>query len=411
MQVPLEYRVRFQQSMKPPIGVHVRPPIAGSEPCYIPDTDLLFDAPWLATTDLLFICERHVVVPPEPGTTVVVPIKRIYAVLNNVSLRRVDGNIPLPQTSGLTLSLDDGSWTWGFSAVLPGRALADLEPTSTGEPVEIEATINGVAYRGLIESISRDRTFARSDIRVSGRGKAALLDAPYAPTLNFGNPFDDLTAQQLATEVLTINGVPLGWSLDWKPEDWLVPSDAWSHAGTYISALNAIASAAGAYLQPHRTDESLSVLLRYPAAPWDWASVIPDFELPADPVQKESIEWIERARYNRVYVSGLKTGVIGKVTRAGTAGNLVAPMVVDQLITSAAAARQRALPVLANVGRQALLTLRLPILSETGVIPPGKFIRFIDAGVTRIGITRSVSVTASLPTIWQTIGVETHVAA
>lgn len=404
------WRVRYQSAMKPPPGTSpsgVLPPAL--DPCYVPSTALLFSAPWVASTDLVFVCERHDG-PVEPGATIVVPVRRIYTVINNVTLRRVDGNVMLPRNNGLTLTLDDGSWTWGFSASMPGSALADLEPNSVGEPVEIEAMINGVAYRALIESIGRDRTFGRSDIRISGRGKAAFLDAPYAPALNFGNPVDAMTAAQLAAQVLTFNGSPIGWDLDWTPEDWLVPAGAWSHQGTYISALNAIAAAAGAYLQPHRVNESLSVLLRYPVAPWDWAGVTPDYELPADPVQRESIEWVERARYNRVYVSGVSAGVIGQVTRAGTAGDLVAPMVVDQLITSDVAARQRGLPVLADVGRQALLSLRLPILAETGIIPPGKFVRFVDGDTTRIGLTRSVSVDAAYPAIWQTIGVETHVS-
>lgn len=42
-----------------------------------------------------------------------------------------------------------------------------------------------------------------------------------------------------------------------------------------------------------------------------------------------------------MFVSGQDVGVLGQVTRAGTAGDVLAPMVVDALITEAAAARQR----------------------------------------------------------------------
>ena len=97
-------------------------------------------------------------------------------VLNNASLRRVDGNIALP-TFSMTLGLDADSWTWSFSASLPGRALSDLEPASSGAPVEVEALINGVAFRALVESIERSREFGKSDLRITGRGKTALLDA------------------------------------------------------------------------------------------------------------------------------------------------------------------------------------------------------------------------------------------
>ena len=351
---------------------------------------------------------------PDPGgETVVVPIKRIYTVINTATLRRVEGNITIP-TRTMSLSIDADSWTWGFTASVPGIALADLEPSSEGAPVEVEATINGVAYRALVEGIARERVFGRSDLSITGRGKAAVLDSPYSPAMSFGNPSDARTVQQLCDDVLTLNGVSIGWTVDWAPEVWSVGAGAFSHQGSYISALNAIAGAAGAYLQPHRTADSLSVLSRYPVAPWEWGDVTPDYELPSDVVQKESIQWSDKPIYNRVYVSGVQQGVNGRVTRTGTAGDLVAPAVIDPLIADAMAARVRAMPVLADVGRQALTGLRLPVLAETGIISPGKFVRYVDGGTTRIGIVRSSAAAIERSddrklTVWQTIGVETHV--
>jgi hypothetical protein len=101
-------------------------------------------------------------------------------------------------------------------------------------------------------------------------------------------------------------------------------------------------------------------------------------------------------------------GVLGQVTRAGTAGDVLAPMVVDPLITEAAAARQRGLAVLADTGRQIEVTLRLPVLAETGIIEPGAFVEYQDGSITRLGLVRSTSVQAELPEVWQTLGVETH---
>lgn len=349
------------------------------------------------------------VTPPGPDDpAVIVPLRKVYMVFNEVSLHRVDGNIALPNGS-FTLSLDADSWAWGFSATLPGHVLPDLEPAGSGAPVELEAIVNGTAFRVLVESISRERTFGKNDIRVQGRGKTALLDSPYAPARNFGNTSDRM-AQQLMLDALSVNGVPMDWALTWGLSDWLVPAGVFAHQGSYISALNAIAQAAGGYIQPHASLPSLDVLARYPVAPWNWAAeVTPDFELPADVTTREGIEWVERARYNRVFVSGQQSGVLGQVTRAGTAGDLLAPMVTDALITSAAAARQRGIGVLSNTGRQANISLRLPVLPETGVITPGKFVRYVDAGVSRLGIVRSVSLDAGFPNVFQSIGVETHV--
>ena len=327
-------------------------------------------------------------------------------IINNASLRRVDGNILLP-TFSMTLGLDADSWAWSFSATLPGRALPDLESASNGAPVEVEALINGVAYRALVESIERSREFGSNDLRIAGRGKTALLDAPYAPTLNLTNT-QARTAQQIMGDVLTVNGVSLGWEVQWGLVDWLIPAGVFSHQGSYIGAINKIAAAAGGYVQPHPSTQTIKVLPRYPKAPWDWHTMTPNFELPMEATSRESLRWLEKPAYNRVFVSGQEVGVLGQVTRAGTAGNALAPMVVDALITDAVAARQRGIAVLSDTGRQIEVSLRLPVLPETGIIEPGAIVEYRDGSLHRRGLVRSTSVQAGLPEICQTLGVQTY---
>ena len=117
----------------------------------------------------------------------------------------------------------------------------------------------------------------------------------------------------------------------------------------------------------------------YPVAPWEWNTVTPDFVLPVDAVARESLRWVEKPGNNRVFVSGQDVSVLGQVSRAGTAGDVLAPMVVDALITEAAAARQRGISVLADTGQQIEVTLRLPVLAETGIIEPGAFVEYRTA--------------------------------
>lgn len=398
----------WQWGRKPPPGrttiTPPEPPV--DDPCYVPPpglaVEVLFDQLWDGTTNLLFICHRDA----GPPASIVVPIRRVYMVLNEASLTRVDGGVPIP-TYSMSMSLDVDSWTWSFNASVPGEALDTVVHESDGTPIEVEAMVNGMPYRFLVESIQRDRSFGRSRLSLNGRGKSALLDSPYAATQSFYNTIDR-TAQQLMGDVLTVSGVPMGWDVEWNLDDWLVPAGVFSQTGSYMAALNAIAGAAGGYIQPHNTDEALSVHLRYPTAPWDWAGVTPDFELPSAVTTRESIAWAEKARYNRVWVSGEAQGILGRVTREGTAGDLPAPMVTDQLITAAAAARQRGISVLGDTGRIATVGLRLPVLEATGIIPPGKMVRYTDGSTIRLGITRSVSVDISMPTIWQQLSVETH---
>lgn len=348
-------------------------------------------------------------VDPEPGETVVVPIRRVYVVENQIALQRVDTGATI-EADAFSMSLDVDSWTWSWSASLPATALALVEPGPDGDPVDVEATVNGVAFRLCAESYSRERSFGKARVRVLGRGRAAILDAPYAPTLNHFSA-DPLTAQQLAALALTINGVGIGWDVTWGLEDWMVPGGTWNVQGTYIEAVQDIVRAAGGYVQPHRTAATLRVLPRYPSTPWTWGALTPDYELPSSVASVEGIEWRGLPAYDRIYVSGTTgDGVLGQVTRTGSGGGVVAPMVTHPLITNAIAARQRGLAELSNTGRQALVTLRMPVLAATGIIQPGALVRYVDGATTRLGLVRSTSVSWDRPVLRQTIGLETHVS-
>jgi hypothetical protein len=397
---------RYQNAVPPPPGISlwVVPDPPAPQPCYTPSPHLLFSA--LPTLDghLLFVCENHVDPTPPDGEPVVVPVRRVYFVINDVTLHRLPDGAPVP-VFNLSLSLDAASWTWGFEAVLPARAESMIAPGSGAGPVELVASVNGTSFRVLAENISRERMFGDASIRISGRGRNAVLAAPYAPTMSFSNA-EGRTARQLMGDVLTVNGIPLGWTVDWGLTDWNVPAGAFAHQGTWIEALTAIAGAAGGYLIPHPSAQSIRVRHQYPVAPWEWNTVTPDFVLPVDAVARESLRWLDKPAYNRVFVSGQDIGVLGQVTRAGTAGNILAPMVVDPLITEAAAARQRGIAVLADTGHQIEVSLRLPVLAETGIIEPGAFVEYQDGNVTRLGLVRATRVDAGMPEVWQTLGVQ-----
>ena len=396
---------RWQAAMYPMPGRSVIVP-PGTDPCYIPSTTLVFSERQRYSTTLIFICERH---QPSPGTgeTVVVPILEAYTVQNSISLVRLDSGEEI-EASGFSMSLDADSWTWRWSATLPGSAWPVIRRGIHAEPVEILAMVNGVPYRLSATDCNRDRRFADSKVQVQGRGRAALLDSPYAPTLNHSSASARSVAQLLDL-ALTYNGVSIGWGIDFGLIDWAVPGGTWAFQGSHIGAVLDIASAAGAIVQPHPTDPTLRVLPRYPAAPWHWATLAPDFVLPAAAVAVEGIQPLTRPDYNRVFVAGASgAGVLGQVTRSGTAGDSVAEMVTHPLITHSDAVLQRGLPILSDTGAQASVTLRLQVRPETGVITPGALVQYEEGAETFLGLVRSVSVDWQRPVLRQSITLETH---
>lgn len=404
------YVLRYQEAMRLPAGTWARPlPPAPVNPCYTPNPALLFEEAWAERMQMIFICEKHGgVIPPVIGQ-IVVPIRKVYMVFNEVTIRRVTGNIVVPATA-FSMSLDMDSWTWSFNATVPAAFMPQLE-SAPGEAVEIEATINGVVVLLLVEDLKRDRTFPTSKLSITGRGRNALLGSPYAYEKSFFSTAAR-TAQQLMLDVLTVNGVSIGWDVDFGLTDWNVPAGAWSHQGSYITALQAIAEAAGGYLQPHNTANTLRILPRYPTASWNWNTDIPaattTMVLPEDIAIQEGIAWKDLPVYDRVYVSGNTQGVVGNVKRTGTAGTRVAPMVTDALITDQLAARQRGIAVLSKSGRQAMVAIRMPILTETGIILPGQLVSYQEASVTRNGIVRAVSVDTG-DKVRQSLSIETYV--
>ncbi len=355
------------------------------------------------TTALVFGCPK----PQQPGTgTVVVPISEVYLVINAFSLVRVDTGQPI-DVEDFSATLDADSWTWGWSATLHADLMPMVRSPALGEHVELRATVNGTPLHLVVERMGRDRRFADARLKIAGRGRAAWLAAPHAPIETRYNA-EARTAQQLLADALTINGVSIGWSIDWRLSDWLVPAGAWSHQGSYMDAATRIAEAGGGYVQAHNTAQQLIILPRYPAAPWHWTSQTPDIDLPEDVCEVEGIEWQDKPAHNAVWVHGGASGRRDRIRRAGTAADRTAPTIIDPLATAPEMTRQRGLAALGDTGRQAHITLRLPVLAETGIIQPGKLIRYTESGVSRLGLSRSVQIDQRFPDLWQTIRIETH---
>lgn len=411
---PVTVRLPWNSAEHLPPGrtVVVIPPQPPVWRCYTPPAGgaahLLFDERRTPGFDILFTCGRG-------GTSgpLVIPTLRAYIVINSATLTRVSNNLRLP-LKDISISGDFESAHWTWSATLPLRALADLEPDVPGEYVELEARLNDMPWRLLVEKRSEAERFDKTSLRVSGRGVSALLSAPGAASAPHNNLLSDQTAQQLAAAALTINGVSNGWTLDWQGVDWLLPAGVWAHTGTPMEAVVRLAEAGGAYVLAAPAAQSLAIMARYPAAPWEWASLAPGVVLPAAATLERGSEEIVRPGYNIVYVCG--QGLNTRVRRTGSAGDRPAQMIVDPLTAHADAARQRGLAVLAEANSHRMERLETGILPGYGVIQIGTVLDWVRGQTTRRGIVRELAVAASLPggtskdpvRVRQTLGVEIH---
>ncbi len=386
-------------------------PVVPEPPCFTPPPgrDVPLDL-WepLARFDpravpLVMLCEAW-----GGKALVVIPIMRVYLTMDTASLCLLPLCTPI-HVLGMTIATDADSWAWTLSAELPATELAKVRPVD-GDPAEVRATINGVAWEFVVEEISRSREFGKATLSIRGRSRTAYLAAPYAQVQTW-RPTVGALARQIAQDALPYS-YGLDWTLTMDPYDeWLVPAGAWSMQGTPLDAVLDIASAVEAVVQSHRTDERLIVQSRYPVAPWGWAGATPDYAIPLDVIRQEGMEWMGRPRYNRVFVAGESGGVLAQVTRALSAGDLIAPTALHQALTHQYAAHERGLAILANTGRQALVSMETALIPSLGldVILPGKLVQIGDTeeGNWR-GLVRGVEIVAGRPAVTQKIEIERH---
>lgn len=364
-------------------------------------------APWTRYSQQL--APGWVVVPPvdpgePPAALLYILPARCYMSIYNVFAERMPDSVEIPIYQA-TVSADAGSFAWSFTASGPDSLFGLLAPVD-GLPVQLRLTINGIAFVFLVESRQRKREFGRRAVQVAGRSVTALLGSPWQREATHSAAVAR-TAQQLAADALDLTGVDLDWGLT----DWLVPAGAWSHRGTPLAAVMAIAQAAGGHVLSHRSAPTLQVRHPYPTAPWAWGAGAADVELAPDVLIVEGAEERGGSDINAVYVSGTTAGVLGRVLRAGTAGDKLAPMVTDALITHVDAARQRGLAILGAAGAKQDVTLDLPVLTgsgaDPGIVDVGRLVQVNDPVPWRARV-RAVNVTAAMPVVRQSVRLERH---
>lgn len=409
----------FQEAWPPRSGQYVHPVVPPVPPPYW-GTALLFQCPPVAAPHLLFgLYPCSGADPSVPAFFQILPA-RFYMTAHSIYAQTLPDLADVPIFEA-TVAADSGSYCWSLSASGPASLFEQLAPVG-GLPAQIKLTLDGIPWVFAVDSLARTHAFGQTGVKVQGRSVTALIAAPYLRATTRNNATDQ-TAQQLAIDALAGTGIALDWGIgegllsNGGMIDWLVPSGAWSHQGTPLDAVQAIVQSAGGYLQSHRSAATLQARHPYgqrigdaPGAPWGWGTGAADVELALDALITEGVQRKDGAAINAVYVSGTSAGVLALVKRTGTAGDALAAMVTDPLITSAVAARQRGLSVLGAAGHKYAVSLDLPVLTgagQPGVVEVGQLVQ-VNAAVPWRARVRSVSVQAKQPTLRQSITLERH---
>ncbi|WP_219211957.1 hypothetical protein [Variovorax boronicumulans] len=402
------WATRFQDGVQPDPGRHdftvVVPP---DEPCYLPDAALLFEAAWRADAGLVFACDRHGG-GPGPGAPLFIPLLKVYMATHSLTAVLLPSLERLPLMD-VTLEADADNPTWSLSGFGPSSLLEQLRGGANA-PRQIRVTVDGMPWIFAIDGFTRSRAPGERRVQIRGHSVTSLLGASALPAQTWLNA-NARTAQQLVAEALEFSGVNIGWQIP----DWMVPARAWSFKGKPLAAAVRIAETVGAVLQSHPTDATLQFLSRYPLMPWEWMAptTVPDVSVPSAVITVDSTDYEDAPEWEAVYVSGTTQGISARVRRAGTSASVLADDVIDDLVTHADAARERGRSVLGRGGRQAGVTIGMPILtggSLPGVLRVNQLLEVVEPSEVWRGMVRGVRLRAGPEEVRQTLRVERHFA-
>jgi hypothetical protein len=429
------HKIPWREARYPYPGISAPPPGPPGPPPPVPPRStkgvlIEFICPWVdyGLTDIPIHFDS---IPcPEAGVGLIIPIRRLYMILNQISMKVVGSNEPI-QLFSCSLSTDQNSWAWSMQANIAAKHLYLVEPTPSG-PVEVQININGVKWNFLVESYDRRRTFGDTQVTLKGRSITAELDAPYAPVRNYASDQSYYSKQLVEAELALMPGT---WALDWptagdpvvsrrwEADDglnlgWQVPQGVHTYSGkTPMQAINELIGSVGGYVQSHNELPKLIVSSSYPVPPWDWATTSAELSIPKSIILADSLQWMEKPAYNRVYVTGEREGVNALVRNTDITPDLQAPQYVNRYMTDQYAAREKGKNIISEGGKQALVSINVPLdpTINLGLITPGKLVVITDPTAEETawkGLTRSITLTASAAdreiTVTQAVGIERH---
>ncbi len=394
----------WQQGRRPPPGRSVDVVVIPPQP------------PYHGQTDLHFLCKL------KPVDAHAIPLRfglhpcseasgagsdnRTKFIVNEISFMRVSDGRSIELLSA-SVGMDTDSWCWSFTGSIPFSEIGQLDPADNGN-TDVELVINGLVWRFMIESFSRNETFGKTTATIRGRSLTALLSEPYALPRSYTETASK-TAVQLAQQEIDRSGLT-GFTLDWSLIDafgWTVPANIWNYQGrSPIQAIKRIAEDAGGILQSHPSSKTVIVKPEYAIPYWQWGTATPDLTLDTSIIRSLGTEWVDKPAYNGIRVSGLKYGVNALVKITGSDGGYQPEQVVASVLTEGAANRQRGITELSRYGSQQRRSIEMPLVAGSAMVLPAML---VQVGSWR-GLVRSVGYsTQGQGKVSQVLEVEQHV--
>ncbi|MEL4391272.1 hypothetical protein [Shewanella xiamenensis] len=298
-------------------------------------------------------------IPIEPQ------IRRYYLMQPTVTCTRVSDDTVIV-ISSVSVSHSRGQWARAVSLEFSSRIDAERAHNEL-----LLISINGYEFYAIAEQPSVSKVFGSATYNSTGRSRVAELAAPYKLPLSYTNAtarsFAGLLGDLLQNTGWTVelNGIP----------NFTIPAGAFSVGNK--TPIDAVAEAVGQLGCMVLTDDAikkLTIVPRWPTAPWAMATAVPDIALHDAVITSYSDSVSRNPLCNVVWLRGEQQGISAKVKRTGSAGNIPAADISAQLIVDNQAARVAGTNALAETGDKLSVNLSTPVMADLPPATPGMLV-------------------------------------
>ena len=350
------------------------------------------------------------------------PIQPPYLIMNTIEFYAVVGAEQIAvEPVGLSLKLDLDSYAWELSGELKGATAKNYILPDVNGPKALMMTINGWSWVFAVKSYKRSSRLVGEAYTFTAVSRSQFLTSDWSDKVSY-SVNAEINAWQLAESLIA----PLGFTLDrtnvteWvRTPDWTLQAGSVSWANvTPLEIITQLATAAGATIQPHRTDDTIIIAPRYRLSPWEWATaqdsafshLIPEAMIVDG---TETGEFTNTTELERVLVSGTTHGAVTEVIKRNTAGSVSAADISDVLNQDNIVNAERGRNVLCDSGAVEQLSIQLPLLppgQAPGLLLPGQLVKILrENGSHTPGMVLSNAIKPdSVSSVWQSAVLEVH---
>lgn len=357
-------------------GSSVRPPY---RPPYIPD-----DGSKTVTIDLVF-CKApnnknpiDLIFGDECGKEEnqhTIDDKKVYIVKNDIKIFRTDsGNFI--QAFSVEISANRQDYLWSGTLSLPYSELEKI-----ADKPEIEININQYKFIVDVNEINIKKAFNSKVIELSVFSTTQRLNTIKAHKIGI-----DMSSNAIMSAQLHRDDLVTGFEFVNSDVDWIVPANLIEYdEANALDIISQFGVATNDTVVSHAYEKKMLMKPKYPMGE-------PIYSLPSAKLFECSEAEVKGNTFNAIVVSGENVGITAVIRKDGSAGEKIAPMIINRLITAEEAARRTGFNNIYNTADIAsTIDVVAPLYPEAPQLYPSDMVR-IDND---IGWIDSVSINGS----------------